>query len=132
MDLKEMNKQKEVFTLREPIELDALFTLMQQSGLPWPSNYQLKKGLLGKNIAFEVYMSIAVKISVKNNTVTVAKFTDSTKVSVGGGPGVDYKHQKQMKDAKAEGAGFMEAAMAGVNRFHEIIGLVGQLLQDRM
>ena len=131
MDLKEMNKQKEVFTLREPIELDALFALMQQSGLPWPSNYQLKKGLMGKSIAFEVYMTIEVKISVKNNVVTVAKFTNSTTVSVGGGPAVDFKANKQFREAAKEG-GLMAGAMAGVNRFHEIIDLVRQLLQDRM
>ena len=113
MDMKALSKTVEKFTLAEPMTLEELHQLMTQR---WtaelPGRFKLKKGLLGKSITFDVYMQTQPRVTVKGNLVTVRRISNSTKVSVGGSPGIDFKDMKQRVTVAREG-GINKAASVG-------------------
>ena len=127
MDMKAMNKSKEVIKLSKPITVDELFELMEQNKEMFPGTF--KKAKVGKAINFDVYMQILPKVIVKGNTVTVKKFNSSTKVGIGGGPMMDFKAMKQSKDAIKEG-GLKSAIQAGPQYFHAVCDNMVELLKD--
>ena len=128
--LKELSKSSEKFTLRQAITLEELFALMEKNLDPaFANKFKLKKGLFGKSIAFEVYMTILPKISIKNNIVTVRKVSSSTQVGVGGLPSVDLKASKQTTEAVKSG-GLSKAATGGSEYFLAICDAMRNLLKD--
>ena len=130
MDMKTMQKTVEKLTLREPMTIDELRTLL---GEKWtgPGNYQFKKGLFGKSIQFDTIMQIQPRVSIKENVVTIRKIKSSTKVGIGGGPMIDYKDAKQRKDAAKEG-GLKAAMFGGHENFQAVCEKIKELLADRI
>ena len=131
MSFKEMTKTVEKFALREPVSLEELNDLMVQSGIEFPGRFKLKKGLFGKSIIFDVLMQIQPRVTVKDNMVIIRKVRSSTKVSVGGMPGVDIKATKQRIQAAKEG-GLGKAVSGGLDYYTNVIELMRGLLQSRM
>jgi len=131
MSLKEMTKTVEKFTLREPISLEELHGLMVQSGIEFPGKFKLKKGLFGKSIVFDVIMQTQPRIKVKDDVVIVRKVRSSTRVSVGGMPGIDIKATQQRVQAAKEG-GLGKAFTGGIDYFLNVIEAMRGLLQNRM
>ena len=131
MDLKAMTKTTEKFTLREELSLEQLYDVMMQSGIQFPSQFKLAKGLLGKAIDFEVYMQVLPKITVKNNVVTVRRTESKSTISVLGSPSVDLKAQRQGRDAAKQG-GFMKSITGGQDYFNDICDLMRIALQSRI
>ena len=131
MGLKEMTKAVEKFTLREPISLEELHDLMVQSGIEFPGKFNLKKGLFGKSIVFDVVMQIQPRVKVKDNVVIVRKTQRKSTVSVGGMPGVDIKATQQRIQAVKEG-GLGKAFTGGIDYFLNVIEAMRELLQSRM
>ncbi|MEA5003599.1 MAG: hypothetical protein VB081_08880 [Christensenella sp.] len=130
MDLKAMQKAVEKFTLKEPMTLEELYDLMKQRwNAELPGTFQLKKGLMGKSILFDVYMQVQPKVTIKDNVVTVRKISNSTSVSVGGGPGVDIKASAEYKKAFKEG-GFKDAISGGPAYFNGVCDAMREILSD--
>ena len=130
MDLKAMTKAVEKFTLREELTLEQLYDVMMQSGIQFPSQFKLTKGLLGKAIDFEVYMQVLPKVTIKNNVVTVRRTESKSTISVLGSPGVDLKAQKQGREAAKQG-GFMKSITGGQDYFNDVCDLMRQALSGR-
>ena len=131
MSFKEMTKTVEKFTLREPISLDELFDLMNGSGIVFPGKFKLKKGLFSKAIVFDLIMQIQPRVKVKDNVVIVRKVRSSTKISVGGMPGVDIKATGQRIQAAQEG-GLGKAFTGGADYFLNVVEAMRGLLQNLM
>jgi len=128
--LKELSKSSEKFTLRQAMTLEDLFALMQSNLNPaLAGRFKLKKGLLGKSIAFDVYMTVLPKVSVKNNIVTVRKMSVSTQVGVGGMPAIDFKALGQTADAVSSG-GIGKAVTGGSEYFLGVCDAMRELLKD--
>ena len=127
MNLKEMSKIVEKFTLKESMTIDELHQLMTERWTAeMPGKFKLKKGLFGKRIEFDVYMQILPRVSVKGNVVTVRRQQQSTQVG-----GVDFKDAKQRMAAAKEG-GLKKAAMGGMEYFVNVRNAMREILQDRM
>ena len=131
MSLKEMTKTAEKFTLREPITPEELFDLMNRGGIVFPGMFRLKKGLFSKSIVFDVVMQIQPRVKVKDNVVIVRKIRSSTKISVGGMPGVDIRATGQRLQAAQEG-GLGKAFTGGIDYFLNVIEAMRALLQNLM
>ena len=126
-EIKEMSKTAEKFTLKEPITLDELYQLMTQRWTAeMPGKFQLKKGLFGKSIKFDLYMQILPVVTVKGNVVTVRRQQQSTTVG-----GVDIKDTKQRMAAAKEG-GLKKAALGGAEYFQNIRNAMREVLGDKM
>ena len=131
MDLKAMSKTVEKYTLREALSYEDLYNVMIQSGVQFPGQFKLSKGILGKSIVFDVYMQVQPKVTIKDNVVTVRKMSNSSSVSVMGGPAIDIKASKQSKDAMKEG-GFMKGITGGGDYFNDVCDLMREVLKDRI
>lgn len=100
--------------LSNPITLEELFDIIKddaailEAGKP-----ELKKGLLGKSIAFPKTAKVTPRITVKNNVVTLKKETDTSSTSVGVG-GMNFKVSggSNMQTADEGSAYFKKVAAA--------------------
>ena len=134
MDLKAMGKSVEKYTLREPMTIEDLYSLLTQGSIGFPGNFRLKKGLFGKSILFDVYMQVQPRITVKENIVTCRKISSSTTVSTGiGGAsfGTDLKASKQYRDAMRDG-GLKKAISGGPEYFHGVCDALREVLKDKV
>jgi hypothetical protein len=131
MNMKAMNKGVEKYTLSAPMTLDELYQLMTQRWTAeMPGKFKLKKGIFGERILFDVYIQIQPRVTVKENVVTVRRMQNSTKVSVGGMPGVDIKDMKQRMAAAKEG-GLKKAALGGQEYFNSVCDAMRDVLKDK-
>jgi len=137
MDLKEMNKSVEKYTLANAMTIEELYQLMTErwnTELP-AGPFIIKKGLMGQSIQFPTYQTVQPVVTVKGNEV-VCKKTEGAKVEV---MGVNHKDRKQRKEAfgagKAGGGflqGMKDAAMGGVQYYHDVCNVLRGILQDKM
>jgi len=130
MDMKAMSKSSEKFTLRDPMTLEDINSLLSEK---WdgPGAFKLKKGLFGKSILFDTVMQIQPRLYVKENAIIVRKVSNSVKVGVGSGPMIDYKDAKQRVSALKEG-GLKSAAFGGNDNFTSVCEKLREILQDRL
>jgi len=126
MDLKAMVKTVEKFVLRDPVSLDELHALMEQSKDKFPGKFKLKKGLFGASVAFDTYMQIQPRVKVKDNTVIVRKVQSSTKVG-----GIDIKATQQASQA-AKSGGLGSVVTGGPEYFLKVCDAMRELLKSRM
>ena len=132
MDMKELQKAVEKYTLRSPMAIEDLYQLMTERwNAELPGAYKLKKGLMGKSIMFDVYMQVQPKVTIKGNVVTCLKTTNSTEVSVLGGPSLDIKNTKERIAAAKEG-GLKAAAFGGVEYFLGVCDAMREILKDKI
>ncbi len=135
MDMKALQKAVEKYTLRDSTDIENLHRLMTESGVQFPGNFKLKKGLFGKSIIFDVFMQVQPQITVKDNVVTCRKMSSSTTVSTGVSSnatvGMDIKASKQFKEAMKEG-GFKKAVSGGAEYFIGVCDALREVLKDRM
>ena len=130
MNIKEMTKVVEKFTLRDPIALDELHGLMQQNAAKFPGNFILKKGLFGPYIVFDTLMTVQPRVKSKDNKVTVRKVNITKRVGARG-MSIDIKATQQRIQAAQEG-GLSKAVTGGQEYFLEVIEVMRELLQNRM
>ena len=104
---------------------------MVQNETDFPGRFRLKKGLFGKAIVFDTYMTIQPRISVKDNKVKISVLQQSTSVKVGNMPSIDIKATKQVLQAAKEG-GLGKALTGGPEYYNSIADALRELLQGRM
>jgi len=75
-----MSKSKEKLSLRKPITLDELFSLMEQDKARFPGNFKLKKGLFGASIVFDMYMNMGAKVKAKGTEVIINRLEQNKNV----------------------------------------------------
>jgi len=122
-------KNVEKYTLREAMTIEDLFELMKNNwSADIPGSFKFKKGLFGKSIAFDAFMQVQPKVSVKGNIVTVLRVSNSSGVSVGG---VNIKEMEQRNKAAKEG-GFKAAITGGQDYFNNVCTAMRELLSDRV
>ena len=129
-DKKDLFKSVEKYELREAIDIDALFSLMGQSGIEWPGQYKVSKGLLGKTIAFDSYMNTVPTVHVKNNIVQVKREQPKSDVQVLGVSRNAVKAQKEMFGGIKEG-GLKQGLTGGQDYFLGVCDLMRELLKDK-
>ena len=126
MDLKEMSRNPQKITLKEPMTIEELYSLMTEKWTPeMPGPFKFKKGLFGKSIKFSIYMQIVPTVKIKNNVVIIRRNQQSTTVG-----GVDIKDMSQRMSALKEG-GLKKAAMGGMEYFISICNAFREILKDR-
>ncbi len=84
--MKDLMDTKRKITLRQPLELAQIFSVLQAEVDPQRFGVaELKKGL-GASIVYPEYARVIPRITVKGNEVTLTKITNDSKasVSVGG------------------------------------------------
>ena len=129
-DKSNLFKSVEKFELREAIDIDALFSLMQQSGIVWPRQYKVSKGLFGKTIAFDSYMNTVPTIHVKNNIVQVKREQPKSDVQVLGVSRNAVKAQNEMFGGIKDG-GLKKGLTGGQDYFLDVCSLMRDLLADK-
>ena len=129
-DLQEMSKAANPYQrikLKDPITIEDLHKLLTEKwNAEIPGKFELKKGLFGKSIRFDIYMKIRPVVTVKGNVVTVRKTESSTTVG-----GVDFKNMSQKKAAFKEG-GVKKALMGGIEYYITVANTVKEILKDKM
>ena len=129
--LNKMMMRPEKFTLKDPISLEELYELMARNETDFPGRFRLKKGLFGKSIVFDIYMTIKPSIRVKDNIVKITALQQSSSVKVGNMPSIDIKATKQVLQATKEG-GLGKALTGGPEYYNSIADTLRELLQGRM
>lgn len=128
----ERTPSKKDYTLRQAMTIDQLHELMQER---WsedkPGKFKLKKGLFGKSIQFDVYRQVMPRITVKGNVVMLRKISNSTEVSVGGSPSLDFKNARHLGKDFKEG-GMKKALNAGADYFVDVMNALQEVLGDRL
>ena len=126
MNLKEMSRNPQKITLKDPMTIEDLYSLMTEKWTPeMPGPFKFKKGLFGKSIKFNIYMQIVPTVKVKDNLVIIRRTQQSTTVG-----GVDIKDMSQRMSALKEG-GLKKAAMGGMEYFVNICEALREILKDR-
>ena len=126
-----MMMKPEKFILKDSISIEELHESMTQYETIFPGRFRLKKGLFGKSIVFDIYMTVLPKISVKKNIVKTSVSQRSTSVKVGNLPKIDIKATQQTIQATKEG-GLGKAITGGPDYYHSITDALRELLQGRM
>ena len=127
MDIKEMSRNPQKITLKEPMTIEELHRLMTErwtSEMPGP--FKFKKGLFGKSVKFNVYMQILPKVTVKDTAVKISRSQQSTTVG-----GMDLKDMSQRMEAMKDG-GLKKAALGGMEYFVNIVNAMREVLKDKM
>ena len=129
--LNKMMMRPEKFILKDPISLEELHELMIQNETAYPGRFRIKRGLFGKSIVFDIYMTIKPSISVKDNIVKIRALQQSSSVKVGNMPSIDIKATKQVLQATKEG-GLGKALTGGPEYYNSIADALRELLQGRL
>ena len=129
-----MTKSKESIILVEPIALDELYSLMDQSRPLFPGDFKLKKGMFGSSIVFSRYMDIGVEIITKGNTVVIKRTQASKSVSSNNRMSIDkiadFTQTTQSVVHNLETGKLSEGFMGGANYFKGICAALRELLQS--
>ena len=129
-------KSKETLVLREPVSLDELYILMEQSKDRFPGDFKLKKGLFGTSIVFDKHMDFGAKVQVKEDTVILKRKEPSNNTnshkrkSIGQLVEVAETAQSAINAVKA--GEVSEDLMGGPNYFKSICEAMHELLQSRI
>ena len=129
-DKKSMFKMEEKIELREPIDVEALHALMEQSGIEWPGQFKISKGLFGKTIAFDSYMNVVPVVHIKNNIVKVKREQPKSDIEVLGVSRNSVKAQKEMFAGMKEG-GLKKGFTGGQDYFLDVCDLMQELLAGK-
>ena len=136
MDMEIIRKKKEKLTLRDPLSLEELFSIMEAAKDQFPGAFQLQKGLFGSAITFDKYMNFGVKIKVKDALVTLLRMDPS---SNSGNPRSQSMEQlgkvvnaaQEIMSSMSTGV-VSDELMGGPKYFAMICDTMGELLQSRM
>lgn len=124
--MKDLMDTKRKITLRQPLELAQIFSVLQARVDPQRFGVaELKKGLLGASIVYPEYARVIPRITVKGNEVTLTKITNDSKTSVSVG-GFSTTLDKDLRGTAA-----LDTARAGAQYFKDIADVVTWALSDQ-
>ena len=111
--------------LASPIGLDELLVVLEEKVDPSFGKPVIKKGLFGKAILYPKTSRVTVRITAKNNIVSLTKETDTSSASMSVG-GMSFNLSKDMRGKNA-----LNTLDAGAEYFKNLADAVSAALAGR-